>query len=278
MSQDDWKMMTFEELTGQIFHGELAIQEPIQMKNSIGDKIQSISFLSYLLQYHNIHKENIHHILMIVFSQFHQQINQMIQQNSIKPLFEQVLKEWESSEPQINLTSLSSEGEIDLLTMAQEASESCNDTERLISHSHNVPLESKLNGGSPLEREIGATTILCDKALDKLKKHHQLVDDGIDQITSFPINVFIDLSMKHKSLYLLMNQETDNQDIPDSIHQVFMNFVFITNLLKKQLIHQRNHILAVITQLEEQSQEVKDLNLNIRVLAFKGEGPIHTFF
>ena len=278
MSQDDWKMMTFEELTGQIYRGELPIQEPIQMKNSIGDKIQHISFLSYLLQYHNIHKENIHHILMILFTQFHKQINQMVLQKSIKPFFEQVLREWESSEPQIQLTSLSSQGEIELLTMAQEASESCNDTERLISHSHNVPLESKLNGDSPLEREIGATTILCEKTLDKLKKHHKLVGNGIDQLESFPINVFIDLSMKHKSLYLLMNQEADNQDIPDSIHQIFLNFVFITNLLKKQLIHQRNHILAVITQLGDQSKEVKDLNHNIRVLAFKGEEPIHTFF
>ena len=171
MNQEKWRIMTFEELTDQVFLGKIPIQEPIRMLNLIGDEMKHISFLSYLLQYYNIHKENLHHILMMLFSQFHQRINQMILKESIRPFFKQILDEWESPEPVIDLSSLSSNDEITLLTMAQEASSSCKDTERLISHSHNIPLESKLNGGSPLEREIGSTTIFCEKVLDELKEH-----------------------------------------------------------------------------------------------------------
>jgi hypothetical protein len=57
--------------------------------------------------------------------------------------------------------------------------------------------------------------------------------------------VLLDLSMKNKRLYLEFNDMTDDKNIPENIQNIFLNYLLILNLLKKQIIYYKKTIKKV---------------------------------
>ena len=57
-----------------------------------------------------------------------------------------------------------------------------------------------------------------------LKTHQESIQKIIDNLSKLSMNIFLELSMKQKSFYLDIHP--DSQDIPETIHQIFLNFVF----------------------------------------------------
>ena len=74
---------------------------------------------------------------------------------------------------------------------------------------------------------------------------------------------FVDLSIKHKALYLkLSNKDEDDDSIPENIHHIFSNYYHIHNLLLKQLIQYYNYIAHLLEQLKSRCLSMENLQKN----------------
>ena len=72
----------------------------------------------------------------------------------------------------------------------------------------------------------------------------------IKYFNSFNLYQIIDLTMKHKSLYLSLIEGEDDT-IPENMHKVFSNFIYIHNLFYKQVIQYYNYLSTIKQELEK---------------------------
>ena len=83
---------------------------------------------------------------------------------------------------------------------------------------------------------------------------------------------FMDLSIKHKSLYLkLSHKSEDDETIPENIHHIFSNYYHIHNLLLKQLIQYYHYVNSLLEELKERCQSMENLKQNIHAIAYFDE-------
>ena len=57
--------------------------------------------------------------------------------------------------------------------------------------------------------------------------------------------ILLDLSMKNKQLYLEFNDISEDKNIPENIQNIFLNYLLILNLIKKQIIYYKKTIKKV---------------------------------
>ena len=62
------------------------------------------------------------------------------------------------------------------------------------------------------------------------------------------MSLLLDLSMKDKSLYLQFNDVNKDDKISETIHNIFLNYSLILNLIKKHLIYYKN-IIDKVTEI-----------------------------
>ena len=67
---DSYSLIDYQKLMKKITNGDLSIQEPINIHNKRLDTLLKMSFLSHLLNYDNINKENILEILFKIYMMF----------------------------------------------------------------------------------------------------------------------------------------------------------------------------------------------------------------
>ena len=67
----------------------------------------------------------------------------------------------------------------------------------------------------------------------------------VESIDKVNMEVLMDLSMKGKLLYLKFNDINKDDNISGHIHNIFLNYIFIVNLIKKHLIYYKNVIKKV---------------------------------
>ena len=81
--------------------------------------------------------------------------------------------------------------------------------------------------------------------------------------------MFIDLSIKHKSLYLKLSGKNHHDDtIPENIHKVFSNFINIHNLFYKQLIQYYHHVSSLLEDMSQKCDKMTKLHQNIQAIAY----------
>ena len=91
----------------------------------------------------------------------------------------------------------------------------------------------------------------------------------IDTLKKEDMTQFMDLSIKHKSLYLkLSHKSEDDETIPENIHHIFSNYYHIHNLLLKQLIQYYHYVNSLLEELKERCQSMENLKQNIHAIAY----------
>ena len=83
-----------------------------------------------------------------------------------------------------------------------------------------------VNNNTSVERHIDGCLIVCSKTIEILEKNIKEITELIQTMDNFNINLMIDLSIKHKPLYIKLNNGEDS-DIPENIHLIYSNFIYI---------------------------------------------------
>ena len=115
------------------------------------------------------------------------------------------------------------------------------------------------------ESELGEYSVLeLSNSLDDLQKKCSQVNDNIHReidllnnekakIDNIDISLLLDISLKHIQVYKAINN--DDTDINENIHNIFMNYTFVLNLLKKQI----NHLIKIMLEIKENVNSKCDL-------------------
>ena len=83
---------------------------------------------------------------------------------------------------------------------------------------------------------------------------------------------FIDLSIKHKAIYLKLSGKEDEEDsIPENIHHIFSNYIHIHNLLLKQMIQYYHYLEYQLNDLKEKCQTMETMKRNVTSIAYLKE-------
>ena len=78
---------------------------------------------------------------------------------------------------------------------------------------------------------------------------------------------FVDLSIKHKALYLkLSGVDEDDDSIPENIHHIFSNYYHIHNLLLKQLIQYYHYTNDLLEELKERCLTMENYKKMLNLL------------
>jgi hypothetical protein len=269
---DQWSYMDFQDLLDNVLLGNISIHNQINVYSSLNDKIKTVSFLSYLLSYKNVSKNNIFYLLFTILQAFHMKILDMNKNKCISLMIKQIMKEWDNPETTLDLKSLVKQ---DVDKLLSRFNDFCSDYDLVENQARSEAAISVLNRSQVntpnLKEKIHKASIECESVFDEVNKYQESLLESKDVIESFSIYPFIDLSMKHKSLYLLLCEDDNITDskmsVPENINTIFLNFVYVYNLFYKQLYQQVSFAEQIKNELENRKMSLRMLKENIGIVA-----------
>ena len=94
---NDWSYIDFETLMDSILKGDTPIQEQITINNNSHSQTNNISFLTHLLKYDNINKDNLLENLFKIYKHFVSKIEELKKNKAILLMMERINNEWYSN-------------------------------------------------------------------------------------------------------------------------------------------------------------------------------------
>ena len=234
---DQWSHMDFENLIQGVLSGEYNIQEPLIIHNVAGDRVNKQSFLNYLMNYENINKDNFLRALHDIFNTLQKRIYKLKSNPNINRMIIRIHDEWIEPEKDFVLIKSISPEIIDVKHVIDKeygkSCEFCDNAEKTCQVLRSSPID-EINKSNNVDRETEWAIMLCDELSNKIQSTMEDVKNYINQTKSYDLSLLIDLSIKHKSLYLKLNDVQDDE-IPENIHTIFSNYIYMFNLFHKQL-------------------------------------------
>ena len=88
----------------------------------------------------------------------------------------------------------------------------CNEIEQLMKIENNIPLRLSKGESHPLEKHFHSSIGVCTESIDYLEENCKVIQSIIHTLKGVDLTQFIDLSIKHKSLYLKLSGKNDEDD------------------------------------------------------------------
>jgi hypothetical protein len=96
------------------------------------------------------------------------------------------------------------------------------------------------------------------------------------KIDNIDLSLLLDMSMKHTNLYKMINGNNEI-DISENIHNIYMNYTLVLNLLKKQINHIRQIILDTKEDILKHCNNINELLNDIKTSKVKNNR-VDSFF
>lgn len=265
---DNWSYIDFDILMNSILKGDTSVQEPIVINNNTHSQTNHISFLSHLLKYDNIDRDNLLENLFKIYTNFLNKIEELKRKKIVIEMIKRVNQEW-YSDGNLALNNPFSDKyfkdmdnlKINYDNLCVTCQEAILESEKRKKH----PIEERIQQEDLYERELNSSVILCKKNISRFNKKIQDTEEILKLFNSFNLPLYIDLSIKHRHLY---HQLIDsNEDIPMNIHRIFSNFIVIHNLLFKQLIQYQHTLKGCLKNIEDKLSEIQNRLSNIKIIA-----------
>lgn len=286
-----------EDLINKVAIGELDIHRPIELSNDVHNKRFEIPFLQHLLMICKNEGFSLVHLLSMMHCQIKQSILELIQENAfVRHMIQNTLNEWRLD---ISPYDIFKDGLDDLEDVNQEElfqyqrltdenrvlreiETSLNDLEEELSDRtvvlQVVPNKEKVRH---LDRRIRVLHGGCYDSMTRIQETMKELEEKTKAITPTYNHVLLDMAMKHKSAYLefyknsvdddsssitMFINERNQASIPNKIHNVFMNYCLIVNMIRKEFEY-LNHVFAGLSEMAQSkttmmTQYVDGLNMD----------------
>jgi len=93
----------------------------------------------------------------------------------------------------------------------------------------------------------------CSQVNEIIQKEIEILENEKQKISNIDLSLLLDISSKHINIYKALNNDSTNID--ENIHNIFMNYTFVLNLLKKQI----NHLIKIMLEIKENVNSKCDL-------------------
>jgi len=273
---DNWNIIDFKDLMGSILNGKHNIQEPISISNKRRDTVSKISFLNLLISYNNVNKDNLLDVLINIYKRFHNRINELKRNKLVENMMENINQEWYDPDYmfiiQFPFTDDFFEKNVENKSKYDRSCKICEEIKNLTTIENNIPFKLEKNGVHPLDKHFSAGIDICSSSISYIENNLEEIKTIIQSMRSQNMSQIIDISIKHKALYLkLSDKEIDDENIPEDIHHIFSNFIHIHNLLLKQLVQYYHFVLELLNEIKERCQSMNNLQQNIKSIAYFNE-------
>ena len=270
---DNWVIIDFQDLMKSILNGNRCVQDPISISNRRRDTVSKISFLNLLLSYNNVTKDNLLDVLANIYNRFHNRIDQLRENDIVQNMMDCINQEWYDPEYMFTFDYPFSrdffEKNMDNKVKYDNSCKICDKIKELSTIENNIPLKIEKNGVHPLDKHFNKGIGLCKDTIEFMEENLIEIETIIKSMKKTDMTQFVDLSIKHKALYLkLSNKDEDDDSIPENIHHIFSNYYHIHNLLLKQLIQYYHYIAHLLEQLKSRCLSMENLQKNVKSIAY----------
>ena len=270
---DNWVIIDFQDLMKSILNGNRRVPDPISISNKRRDTVSKISFLNLLLSYNNVTKDNLLDVLANIYNRFHNRIDQLRENDIVQNMMDCINQEWYDSEYMFTFDYPFSrdffEKNIDNKVKYDNSCKICDKIKELSTIENNINLKIEKNGDHPLDKHFNKGIGLCKDTIEFMEENLIEIETIIKSMKKTDMTQFVDLSIKHKALYLkLSNKDEDDDSIPENIHHIFSNYYHIHNLLLKQLIQYYHYISHLLEQLKARCLSMENLQKNVKSIAY----------
>lgn len=252
-------------LVKKMIMGEIQINRPITLTSKDRTETECISFMSHLLKYNGVTKKNMFVFLNETLSVFNMQLQKLMKNPNINNYIQHVKSEWGITEDILHdNTNDELESNVKLL---EELVENMND---LCSKFRDTNIKVDFNDDNDVvyEDELIENIDEFLSGVHKFNEHtdnlNKYIDEMVENIDKVNMEVLMDLSMKGKLLYLKFNDIKKDDNISGFIHNIFLNYILIVNLIKKHLIYYKNVIKKVSEISNNMSKYMKSNRVKLK--------------
>ena len=269
---DNWSYINYDDLIHSIINGNHSIQQQFSINSLDNTKTKHLSFINYLLSYDNENKENILEILYMIYSNLHQEIKNLNNNECVKNMINRIKDEWfiEENIKVIPDNIINYDYFNNNSIAIKEYNDICNECDNIYSLCRNegdIPYESRLTGSLPMVRYVESIDIILHEALEKISQQIEITKKLIKFFNGTYVALLLDLSIKHKPLYNLLDNNNEIINVPDNIHIIYSNYLYIHNLLHKQTIQNIKYLNEIISDIKVRINKIKGLKGNIETLS-----------
>ena len=231
-------------LVKEMIEGKIQINKPLVITSSDRTKSEELSFLSHVLKYNGVKKETMFVFLNEVLEVFNKEMNKLMRNRNVQRYIDGIKGEWDDLSD-ILFKDLFTEDQVKLMeSVLENINELCRRFKEI-----NTSVES--NNVTDVVEEADLVDRM-DTFVKSIKEFNENTEEIMEQLDRYEGNlnklntcVLLDLSMKNKKLYLEFNELTDDKNIPENIHNVFLNYLLILNLIKKQVVYYKKTVKKV---------------------------------
>lgn len=231
-------------LVKEMIEGKIQINKPLVITSSDRTKSEELSFLSHVLKYNGVKKETMFVFLNEILEVFNREMNKLMRNRNVQRYIDGIKGEWDDLSD-ILFKDLFSEDQVKLMeSVLENINELCRRFKEI-----NITVES--NNVTDVVEEADLVDRM-DTFVKSIKEFNENTEEIMEQLDRYEGNlnklntcVLLDLSMKNKKLYLEFNGITEDRSIPENIHNVFLNYLLILNLIKKQIIYYKKTVKKV---------------------------------
>tara|TARA_B100000900_G_scaffold406782_1_gene418356 strand:- start:1141 stop:1995 length:855 start_codon:yes stop_codon:yes gene_type:complete len=231
-------------LVKEMIEGKIQINKPLVITSSDRTKSEELSFLSHVLKYNGVKKETMFVFLNEILEVFNEQMNKLMRNRNVQRYIDGVKGEWDDLSD-ILFKELFTEDQVKLMeNILENINELCRRFKEI-----NTTVES--NNVTDVVEEADLVDRM-DTFVKSIREFNENTEEIMEQLDRYEGNlnklntcVLLDLSMKNKKLYLEFNDLTDDKNIPENIQNVFLNYLLILNLIKKQIVYYKKTVKKV---------------------------------
>jgi len=237
----------YNSMIQDIVNGKFVINQPIVVEGN------NVSFLENLLNYSNIDSHNIHEILETIIHMIKAKLYKEQLKPNVNALVNHVQGEWGNDKE----NCLFCDHECSQFNGIQPRIQEMNDYENLVKKLEEKFLTQKTYSQMLPETEMDEYSVLelsnslddlqrkCSQVNDNIHREINLLENEKKKISNIDLSLLLDISSKHINIYKALNNDSTNID--ENIHNIFMNYTFVLNLLKKQI----NHLIKIMLEIRD---------------------------
>ena len=271
---EKWSYIDYNSLIESIINGGRSIQDPITIYNDSGSQSKNISFLNHIINYDNVKEDNLLEFLHILFTVLHDKIIELNKTKSVTMMIQRIMDEWYLDDDFMPENPISYQFFENNKETMDEYKKTCIYCDEIISSSKmekEVPYESKLTGNLPIQRSAESILLIYDKNVLEINDRIKETNNLLNVCNNFKVHIFLDMALKHKQLYYLLHNSEEK--LPDNIHTIYSNYIFLHTLFHKQIIQHLNKLNNILSDLENRRMIIYNLKNNIDLILSSSDKP-----
>jgi hypothetical protein len=277
------KYFSKKDLLKKCSDGDINIHNNIKLKNKVQNTLHYVTFLEHLLHLCTSGNTNLLELLFTIKNKIEENINENMNNTYFNQYIEKSIQEWNLDVESDNIFNQSTD-EYDYNSFV-ENNKNYNELLFNINGFENIIQKKDNQFDDDIKDSVIIILTNCNESINSLKTELKKVVKTIKNLEPEYTYLLTDLSTKSKKMYMEYIKNNDNSvsifdslitnkndaDIPDNINTIFLNYILIINMIKKELhyiitiyesiLEKLNGKYSMLNKLKE-SLSIKD-NVNL---------------